>query len=65
MFAYYLRNIYLDNRLREPGALTMAGRARSTCRASTVPAYVFASRDDHIVPWRTGYRQRPGCSAAT
>ena len=25
MYAYYLRNMYLDNRLREPGALTMAG----------------------------------------
>src|SRR5436190_9451264 len=25
MYAYYLDNMYLDNRLREPGALTMAG----------------------------------------
>ena len=55
MYTYYLRNLYLDNRLIEPGALTMLGE-RIDLSAVTVPTYVYASRDDHIVPWRSGYR---------
>ena len=55
MYVYYLRNLYLDNRLREPGALTMAGEPIDLARV-TVPAYVYASRDDHIVPWHSAYR---------
>ena len=55
MYAYYLENMYLDNRLRESGALTMAG-ARIDLARVTVPACIVASRDDHIVPWRSAYR---------
>ncbi|MCC6196935.1 MAG: class I poly(R)-hydroxyalkanoic acid synthase [Burkholderiales bacterium] len=55
MYAYYLRNLYLDNKLREPGALTMAGAAIDLTRVR-MPAYVMASREDHIVPWRSAYR---------
>jgi polyhydroxyalkanoate synthase len=55
MYVYYLRNMYLDNRLVERGALTMAGE-RIDLSALTMPAYVYASRDDHIVPWRSAYR---------
>jgi polyhydroxyalkanoate synthase len=55
MYAYYLRNMYLDNRLRERGALTMCGAPIDLGRIG-VPTYVYASRDDHIVPWRSAYR---------
>ena len=55
MYVYYLRNLYLDNRLIEPGALTMAGE-RIDLSAVTMPTYVFATHDDHIVPWRSAYR---------
>ena len=55
MYVYYLRNLYLDNRLREPGALTMAGTPVDLSRIR-MPVYVYASRDDHIVPWRSAYR---------
>jgi polyhydroxyalkanoate synthase subunit PhaC len=55
MYAYYIRELYLENRLRQRGALTMLGeKVDLSCIA--VPAYVYASRDDHIVPWRAAYR---------
>jgi polyhydroxyalkanoate synthase len=55
MYHYYLRNMYLDNRLREPRALTMCGEAIDLSRIA-MPTYVYASREDHIVPWRSAYR---------
>ena len=60
MYAYYLRNMYVDNRLREPGALTMLGERVDLGRIA-LPVYVMAARDDHIVPWRSGLSDdRPG-----
>jgi len=55
MYVYYLRNLYLDNKLREPRALTMCGVPVDLSRIS-IPVYVLASREDHIVPWRSAYR---------
>jgi len=55
MYVYYLRNLYLDNRLRERNALTMCGVKVDLSRIGT-PTYVYASRDDHIVPWHSAYR---------
>ena len=55
MYVYYLRNLYLDNRLIVPDALTMGGERIDLGRI-TLPSYVYASRDDHIVPWRSAYR---------
>jgi polyhydroxyalkanoate synthase len=55
MYVYYLQNMYLDNRLRERGALTMAGERVDLARL-TMPAYIYASHDDHIVPWRSAFR---------
>jgi polyhydroxyalkanoate synthase subunit PhaC len=55
MYLDYVSNMYLDNRLREAGALTMCGQKVDLSRIA-VPAYIYASRDDHIVPWRSAYR---------
>jgi polyhydroxyalkanoate synthase subunit PhaC len=55
MYLDYVTNMYLDNRLREPDALTMCGRKIDLGRIA-LPAYIYASREDHIVPWRSGYR---------
>jgi len=58
MYAWYLRNTYLENRLREPGALTVCGEPVDLSRID-VPTFVYGSREDHIVPWRTAYASVP------
>jgi len=55
MYCYYLRNTYLENRLREPGALTNCG-VPVDLGSVKLPIFVLATREDHIVPWRSAYR---------
>jgi len=55
--AWYLRNMYLENNLRQPGRLTVAGQKIDLGKID-VPAYFFAAREDHIVPWSTSYLGR-------
>jgi len=54
MYAYYVRNTYVENNLRVPEKLTMCGSPVDIGRID-MPAYVLAARKDHIVPWRTAY----------
>src|SRR5690606_32742361 len=53
-FAWYLRNTYLENKLAEPGGVQVGGHAIDL-RTLDMPAYVYASREDHIVPWQSAY----------
>ena len=53
-YAYYLRNTYLENNLVKPDKLTMCGVPLDLSYVD-MPAFVFAAREDHIVPWRTAY----------
>jgi len=55
MYCWYVRNTYLENRLREPGKTAVLGVPVDLGKI-TVQAYVLATREDHIVPWRTAYR---------
>lgn len=52
MFCWYLRHCYLQNDLREPGALTVAGQ-KVDFRSIELPTFLYASKEDHIVPWRS------------
>ncbi len=54
MYAWYLRNMYLENNLRVPGRLKCCGEPVDL-GAIKAPAYVFAAVDDHIVPWKAAY----------
>jgi polyhydroxyalkanoate synthase subunit PhaC len=54
MYCWYLRQTYLENRLREPGGTVQCGVPVDLSRI-TAPAFVYASREDHIVPWQTAY----------
>ncbi|CAG1001114.1 polyhydroxyalkanoate synthase [Burkholderiales bacterium] len=55
MYAYYLGQFYIGNRLVERDALTMAGERVDLSRI-TMPVFVYASREDHIVPWTAAWR---------
>jgi polyhydroxyalkanoate synthase len=51
---WVMRNLYLENRLRQPGGVTLAGEAIDVTRVTT-PTYVLSASEDHIAPWRTTY----------
>ncbi|MBX3681463.1 MAG: class I poly(R)-hydroxyalkanoic acid synthase, partial [Thauera sp.] len=50
MHAWYLRELYLNNRLVQPDALVVAGEPIDLRRIRQ-PLYVVAAEDDHIAPW--------------
>ncbi|HXA46074.1 MAG TPA: class I poly(R)-hydroxyalkanoic acid synthase, partial [Burkholderiaceae bacterium] len=54
MFCWYLRNLYLEDSLKVPGKLTVAGQKVDLAKID-VPAFIYASREDHIVPWTAAY----------
>jgi polyhydroxyalkanoate synthase len=54
MHSYYLRNMYLDNKLVQPGGLVLNGKPVDVRKVS-VPAYFVSTVEDHIAPWRTTY----------
>jgi polyhydroxyalkanoate synthase subunit PhaC len=54
MFCWYVRNTYLENNLRVPGKSIQCGEAVNLSLIK-VPTFLYASREDHIVPWRTAY----------
>ena len=53
-YCYYLRNTYFENNLVKPDKLTMCGVPVDLSYVD-MPAFVFAAKEDHIVPWHTAY----------
>jgi polyhydroxyalkanoate synthase len=49
LYAWYLRNTYLENRLIQPGAATVCGE-KIDLNLVKMPLYIYGSREDHIVP---------------
>jgi polyhydroxyalkanoate synthase len=54
MYCWYLRHTYLEDKLKVPGALTVCGE-KVDLGAIQCPAFIYASREDHIVPWDSAY----------
>ncbi len=48
-YAWYLRNTYLENKLKEPNALVVCGEPVDLASIDA-PVYIYGSREDHIVP---------------
>ncbi|CAN5302475.1 class I poly(R)-hydroxyalkanoic acid synthase [soil metagenome] len=55
MFCWYLRNMYLDDSLKVPGKLAVKGEKIDLGKIDT-PTFIYASREDHIVPWASAYQ---------
>ncbi|PJX22153.1 class I poly(R)-hydroxyalkanoic acid synthase [Advenella sp. S44] len=53
-FTWYFRNMYLENRLCQPGALKICAESIDLADLD-MPAYVYGSKEDHIVPWQAAF----------
>ena len=54
MHAFYLRKMYLENKLIEPGGITLDGTPVDLGAIKT-SSYVLSTREDHIAPWKSTY----------
>ncbi|MCP5209088.1 MAG: class I poly(R)-hydroxyalkanoic acid synthase [Hahellaceae bacterium] len=55
MHAYYLRNMYLDNKLIEPNGIELCGEKIDLSKIKT-PAYFLSTVQDHIAKWKSTYK---------
>jgi len=53
-YAWYLRNTYFENNLVKPGKLNVCGQPVDLSKLD-MPAYIYGSREDHIVPIQGAY----------
>ncbi|MEX0697071.1 MAG: class I poly(R)-hydroxyalkanoic acid synthase [Dongiaceae bacterium] len=54
MHSFYLRKMYQENGLVEPGGITLKGVPLDLRRIAT-PSFILATREDHIAPWTSTY----------
>lgn len=55
MLRFYLRNMYLHNRLRQPGAIELADIPIDLGQVQ-IPCYFASAIGDHIAPWTSCYQ---------
>jgi len=55
MHSFYLRNMYKENLLKDPGGITLGG-VPLDLRDIKIPATFVSAMEDHIAPWKTTYR---------
>lgn len=54
MHSFYLRKMYRDNVLKEPGGISMHKTPIDVSKIKT-PAFFLSTREDHIAPWKATY----------
>jgi len=54
MHRFYLRNMYQENRLAQPGGIELLGVPIDLAQVK-VPTYFLAAKEDHIAPWKAAY----------
>jgi polyhydroxyalkanoate synthase len=55
MHSFYLRRMYQQNLLKEPGGITLK-EVPIDLSLVNLPTYMLAAREDHITPWKSTYR---------
>ena len=55
MHSFYLRKCYQENRLVEPGGITLKGTPIDL-REVDIPIYWLSTVEDHIAPWTATYK---------
>ena len=54
MHSFYLRQMYLENKLIQPGGITLGGVPIDLSTIKT-PTFVLSTKEDHIAPWKSTY----------
>ncbi len=54
MHSFYLRKMYHENKLAEPGGITLLGTPIDLTKIKT-PVFMLSTREDHIAPWDSTY----------
>ena len=54
MHSFYLRNMYINNLLKQPGGITLGGVPIDLSKVK-VPIYFASTLEDHIAPWKSTY----------
>ncbi len=54
MHSFYLRRMYQENNLIEPGGIELDG-VPIDLRDIEIPSFFLSTREDHIAPWKTTY----------
>ncbi len=55
MHSFYLRNMYLGNKLKDPGGISLDGVPVDIGKIK-IPAYFISTAEDHIAPWKSVYK---------
>lgn len=54
MHEFYIRQMYMENRLAQPGGIAMKG-VPVDLRKIEIPVFQLSTREDHIAPWKATY----------
>ena len=54
MHSLYLQKMYIENKLFEPGGITMGEVLIDLTKIKT-PVYWLSTKDDHIAPWKSTF----------